>query len=146
MSRLFVVALSLALSAGALAQVRELPRAKPEAVGMSSERLKRVTDTLAADIEAKKIPGAVILVARHGKVVLYDALGKLDPASGAPMPRDAIFRIYSMTKPITTLTAMMLVEEGRLQLSDPVAKYIPSYAKMQVGVEKPDPNGGKATL
>jgi CubicO group peptidase (beta-lactamase class C family) len=142
-----VFALSLAaLLAPACAQARDLPRAKPEAVGMSSERLKRITDTLAADIEAKKIPGAVVLVARHGKVVMYEALGKLDPAGGAPMTKDAIFRIYSMTKPLVSLTAMMLVEEGRLQLSDPVAKYIPSFAKMQVGVEKADPAGGKATL
>jgi CubicO group peptidase (beta-lactamase class C family) len=146
MSRLFIVALSLALSAGVQAQVRDLPRAKPEQVGMSSERLKRITDTLAADIEAKKIPGAVVIVARHGKVVMYEALGKLDPAGSAPMTRDAIFRIYSMTKPLVTLTAMMLVEEGRLQLADPVAKYIPSFAKMQVGVEKADAGGGKPTL
>ena len=142
-----VFALSLAaLLAPALAQSKDLPRAKPEAVGMSSERLKRITDTLAADIAAKKIPGAVVLVARHGKVVMYEALGTLDPAGGAPMTKDAIFRIYSMTKPITTLTAMMLVEEGKLQLADPVAKYIPSYAKLQVGVEKAGPEGGKPTL
>ncbi len=135
-----------AFSSPAQAQVRDLPRAKPEAVGMSSERLARIKATLAADIEAKKIPGAVIIVARHGKVVMYDALGKLDPAGDAPMTKDAIFRIYSMSKPITTLTAMTLVEEGRLKLDDPVSKYIPSFAKMQVGVEKADPAGGKATL
>jgi CubicO group peptidase (beta-lactamase class C family) len=138
--------LSLALLAPAQAQVKDLPRAKPEAVGMSSERLARITATLAADVEAKKLPGAVILVSRHGKVVLYDTVGKIDPAGSAPMTKDAIFRIYSMSKPITTLTAMMLVEEGKLMLSDPVSKYIPSFAKMQVGVEKADPAGGKATL
>jgi CubicO group peptidase (beta-lactamase class C family) len=81
---------------------------------------------------------------RHGKVVMYDAIGKIDPAGDAPMTRDAIFRIYSMTKPITTVTAMMLVEEGKLQLSDPVAKYIPAFAKMQVGAEKPDAAGKPA--
>ena len=137
---------SAALLAPAHAQVRDLPRAKPEAVGMSSERLARITATLGADVEAKKIPGAIILVARHGKVVLYDAVGKIDPAGGAPMTKDAIFRVYSMSKPITTLTAMMLVEEGKLLLSDPVSKYIPSFAKMQVGVEKPDASGGKPML
>ena len=130
----------------AFAQVKELPRAKPEAVGMSSERLARIKSTLAADVDAKKIPGAVLLVARHGKVVMYDAVGKIDPAGSAPMTRDAIFRIYSMTKPITTLTAMMLVEEGKLLLSDPVSKYIPSFAKMQVGVEKSGGDGGKPVL
>lgn len=137
---------SAAFTAPTLAQVRELPRARAEAVGMSTERLARVSATLAADVEAKKIPGAVILVARHGKVVLHEAFGRIDPAGGAPMTKDAIFRIYSMTKPITTLTAMMLVEEGKLLLSDPVSKYIASFAKMQVGVEKADPAGGKPTL
>jgi CubicO group peptidase (beta-lactamase class C family) len=148
-TKLFVSALwlaSAALLAPAHAQVRDLPRAKAEAVGMSAERLARITATLGADVEAKKIPGAVILVARHGKVVLYDAVGKIDPADSAAMTRDAIFRIYSMSKPITTVTAMMLVEEGRLKLDDPVSKYIPSFAKMQVGVEKPDSSGGKAAL
>lgn len=135
-----------ALLAPAQAQVKDLPSAKPEAVGMSSERLARIKATLAADVEAKKMPGAVILVARHGKVVLYDTVGKIDPAGSAPMTKDAIFRIYSMSKPITTLTAMMLVEEGKLLLTDPVSKYIPSFAKMQVGVEKADPAGGKPTL
>src|SRR6185436_3798245 len=145
----FVVALALAsaaLLAPAYAQVKELPRAKPEAVGMSSERLARITAALSADVEAKNIPGASVLVARHGKVVQFDAVGKIDPAGGAPMTKDAIFRIYSMTKPITTLTAMMLVEEGKLMLSDPVSKYIPSFAKMQVGVEKADGAGGKPVL
>jgi CubicO group peptidase (beta-lactamase class C family) len=147
--KLFAVTLCLAaaaLLAPAHAQVKDLPRTKPEAVGMSSERLARITATLAADVEAKKIPGAVLLVARQGKVVLYDAVGKIDPAGSAPMTKDAIFRIYSMSKPITTVTAMMLVEEGRLKLDDPVSKYIPSFAKMQVGVEKTDSSGGKPTL
>ena len=113
---------------------------------MSSERLRRVSATLRADVDARKIPGAVLLVARHGKVVLYDAVGKIDPAGSAPMTKDAIFRIYSMSKPITTVAAMMLVEQGKLKLDDPVAKYIPSFAKMQVGIEKPDSSGGKAAL
>jgi CubicO group peptidase (beta-lactamase class C family) len=137
---------SAALLAPAYAQVKDLPRAKPEAVGMSSERLARITATLAADVESKKLPGAVLLVARHGKVVQYDAVGRIDPAGSAPMTRDAIFRIYSMSKPFTTLTAMMLVEEGKLMLTDPVSKYIPSFAKMQVGVEKADAAGGKPSL
>ena len=144
MKKPLILALGLAsalLLAPVQAQVKDLPRARAEAVGMSSERLARITATLAADVEAKKIPGAVVIVARHGKVVLYDAVGKIDPAGSAPMTRDAIFRIYSMSKPITTLTAMMLVEEGKLMLTDPVSKYIPSFAKMQVGVEKPDASG-----
>ena len=148
-SRNFVLALGLAsaaLLAPAYAQVKDLPRAKPEAVGMSSERLARITATLAADVEAKKLPGAILLVARHGKVVQFDTVGKIDADGSAPMTKDAIFRIYSMTKPITTLTAVMLVEEGKLLLSDPVSKYIPAFAKMQVGVEKADAAGGKPSL
>ena len=142
----FAAALSVAVACSAHAQVKDLPHAKPEAVGMSSERLARLSATLRTDIEAKKIPGAVLLVSRHGKVVLFEAMGKLDPSGDAPMTRDAIFRIYSMTKPITTVTAMTLVEEGRLKLDDPVAKFIPSFAKMQVGIEKPASDGGKPAL
>jgi CubicO group peptidase (beta-lactamase class C family) len=139
-----ILILSFALLAPV--QAKDLPSAKPEAVGMSSERLARIKAMLAADVESKKIPGAVVLVARQGKVVMFDAVGRIDPAGSAPMRKDAIFRIYSMTKPITTLTAMMLVEEGKLLLSDPVSKYIPSYAKMQVGVEKAGGDGGKPSL
>jgi CubicO group peptidase (beta-lactamase class C family) len=146
MKTVLAILFSAALVTSANAQVKDLPRAKPESVGMSSERLARIGSTLRADVQAKKIPGAIVLVAREGKVVMFDAIGKLDPAGSAPMTRDAIFRIYSMTKPITTVTAMMLVEEGRLKLDDPVSKYIPSFAKMQVGVEKSDPSGGKPTL
>ena len=127
------------------AQVKDLPTARPESVGMSSERLARLSAKLRADIDAKQIPGAVLLVARQGKVVQYEALGKLDAASDVPMTKDGIFRIYSMTKPITSVVAMMLVEEGRLKLDDPVSRYIPSYAKVQVGVEKPGADG-KPTL
>ena len=124
----------------------DLPRASGEAEGMSSERLARITATLKADVDAKKIPGAVLLVARHGKVVQYEAIGRVDPDKDAPMGRDGIFRIYSMSKPITTVAAMMLVEDGKLKLDDPVSKYIPSFGDVKVGVEKPDPNGGKPTL
>lgn len=135
---------ALALLAPALAA--DLPRATAEAAGMSSERLARITATLKADVESKKIPGAVLLVSRHGKVVQYEAFGKVDPAGSAPMTRDGIFRIYSMSKPITSVAAMMLVEEGKLKLDDPVSKFIPSFDDVKVGVEKPDANGGKPTL
>ena len=128
------------------AQGKDLPSARPESVGMSSDRLARIVATLQADVDSKKIPGAVLLVARDGKVVQYEAIGKIDPAGSAPMTKDAIFRIYSMSKPVTTVAAMMLVEEGKLKLDDPVSKYIPAFAKMQVGVEKADAAGGKPTL
>lgn len=140
----FGLALSLGLTLAQLpllAAAQPLPTARPEQVGLSSERLQMLTDVLKADVAAGKIPGAVLLVARQGKVAWFEPVGKLDPASGAPMPRDGIFRIYSMSKPITTVAAMMLVEDGRLKLDDPVAAYLPEFASMTVGVEKPGADG-----
>jgi CubicO group peptidase (beta-lactamase class C family) len=135
-------ALCLAFAAAAaLAQVRELARADPESVGLSAERLERIATRLRQDVADHRIPGAVLLVARHGKVVMHEAVGRTDPARDQPMRSDAIFRIYSMSKPITSVTAMTLVEEGRLKLDDPVARYIPSFANLKVGVEKPGPDG-----
>ena len=128
------------------AHAQSLPTAKPEAVGLSSERLGRVMAAIKSDVDKGVIPGAVLLVARHGKVVLFDSVGVLDPSSKAPMTRDAIFRIYSMSKPITSVAAMILFEEGKLSLGDPVSKYLPQMRDMKVGVEKTDPSGGKPTL
>jgi len=118
-----------------------LPRTIPERVGLSSQRLEMITETLKADVAANKIPGAVLLVARGGKVAYFESVGKLDAAKVGPMTKDAIFRIYSMSKPITTVAAMMLVEDGKLKLEDPISMYLPEFAKMTVGVEKPDANG-----
>jgi len=120
--------------------------AKPEQVGLSGERLERLTARIRADVEKNVIPGAVLLVARHGKVVLFEAIGTRDPETKAPMTRDAIFRIYSMTKPITSVATMILFEEGRLTLDQPVSRYIPQLGGLKVGVEKPDPSGGAPTL
>jgi CubicO group peptidase (beta-lactamase class C family) len=106
--------------------------AKPEDVGMSRERLGRLSDAIARDVEAGRYPGAVTLVARRGRVVHFKAHGRRDPASGAAMERDAIFRIYSMTKPLVTVAAMMLVEEGRLLLTDPVSRFVPGFATTRV--------------
>lgn len=133
--------LGLSLAGPLLAAAQSLPTAKPEQVGLSSERLQMLTDVLKADVAAGKIPGAVLLVARQGKVAWFEPIGKLDPGTGAPMQRDGIFRIYSMSKPITTVAAMMLVEDGRLKLEDPIATYLPEYARMTVGVEKPGADG-----
>lgn len=143
---LIVTALVGVLSAPALAQPPEvLPRAKtPEEVGLSSERLARVRAVTARHIETGHVPGAVILVARHGTIAYFESLGFRDRAAGAPMTKDALFRLYSMTKPITSVAVMMLVEEGRLQVSDPVSRYLPELAKLKVGVEKIDGAGGKA--
>src|SRR5262245_64869031 len=87
-----------------------LPMAKPEQLGLSSDRFNRLTATLKADVDKGVIPGAVVLVARHGKVALFEAIGARNPETKAPMTKDAIFRIYSMTKPITSVSAMMLFE------------------------------------
>ncbi len=135
MRRLADMALVLVLlSATASAWAAALPATAPEEVGLSSERLERVTDLFGRDIEAGVIPGAVILVARHGKVAYHEALGFRDRASEDPMRRDSIFRIYSMTKPIFSVAAMSLVEEGRLYLAEPMSKYLPAFTDMTVGV------------
>src|SRR5262244_3516359 len=129
-SRLFV-AIVVALCAVQV-WAADLPQAKPEAVGLSAERLDRVGKVLRAKVDAGEIPGFVALVARHGKIAYYEAYGQQDPNSKAPMKRDAIFRIYSMTKPLTSVAAMMLVEEGRMKLSDPVSMYLPELANLKV--------------
>jgi len=135
--------LPLGLVWGAFASVaaaESLPNAKPEEVGLSSERLERVTEMLRANIAANEIPGAVLLIARRGKIAYFESLGLLDPQAKTPMHKDAIFRIYSMSKPITTVAAMMLFEDARLALNEPVGKYLPALAKMQVATDnKPDP-------
>jgi len=136
------VTLLLCLVSLTQAQAQSLPTAKPEAVGLSSERLARAMAFVKNDVDKGVVPGAVLLVARHGKVVLFDSVGVLDPATKAPMTKDAIFRIYSMSKPITSVAAMILFEEGKLSLSDPVSKYLPQMRDMKVGVEKADPSGG----
>ena len=110
----------------------DLPRAKPESVGLSSDRLENIRKVLGAKVDAGEIPGYVALVARHGKVVYFDAYGVQNPNTKKPMSRDAIFRIYSMTKPITSVAAMILVEEGKIRLSDPVSMYLPELAKLTV--------------
>ena len=133
--------LGLGLAIPLLAAAQSLPTASPERVGLSGERLQMLSEVLKADVAANKIPGAVLLVARQGKVAWFDAVGKLDATAGTPMPKDGVFRIYSMTKPITTVADMMLVEDGRLKLDDPVAAWLPEYATMTVGVEKPGADG-----
>ena len=90
-----------------------LPTAKPEQVGLSSERLERVSRVLRGEIEAGKIPGAVALVARKGQIVYFEAFGVRDKSTGEAMPKDAIFRLYSMTKPFASVAAMMLMEDGK---------------------------------
>jgi CubicO group peptidase (beta-lactamase class C family) len=103
--------------------------------GFLAERLQKLTARVRSDIEHKRIPGAVMLIARGDQVIYEEALGAQDPATGQPMEVDSIFRIYSMTKPIVSVGVMMLVEEGRLQLSDPASRYLPELRGLKVGVE-----------
>ncbi|HVY14523.1 MAG TPA: serine hydrolase domain-containing protein [Rhodopila sp.] len=117
-----------------------LPTAKPEEVGLDPAALDRLSAALRDRVAAGHIPGAVALVARHGKVAYHEAFGAQDPAAGQPMARDSIFRIYSMTKPIVSIATMMLLEEGRFILADPIGKFIPAFNDTKVAV--PDGSGG----
>jgi CubicO group peptidase (beta-lactamase class C family) len=111
-----------------------LPSAKPEDVGFSSERLARIAAVLKADIEAGRIPGAVLAIARHGKLVALDAYGWRDKAGGVAMTTDTIFNIASMTKPMTAVGGLMLYEQGKLLIDDPLSKYFPKFSNMRVAV------------
>jgi len=114
-----------------------LPYAPSESVGFLPDRLERLTAAMARQVEEKKAPGVSMLIARHGKVAYRQCLGELRPG-GPAMSEDAIFRIYSMTKPVVSVAAMMLVEEGRLSIVDPVSTYIPAFADAKVGVVNGD--------
>nr|WP_249817012.1 MULTISPECIES: serine hydrolase domain-containing protein [unclassified Bradyrhizobium] len=107
----------------------------------SREGLAKVSDYIRNEIATGKIPGAILLLQQHGKPVYYENFGVRDVATEISMSADTIFRLYSMSKPITSVMAMMLVEEGKLSLDDPVSKYIPAFAKMKVGVEKKAEDG-----
>lgn len=125
------LAASLLLLTPAL-MAAELTSASPQSQGMSASRLARAHELIQAEVDAERLPGAVVLVARKGKIVHADALGFQDKATGKVMKRDAIFRAYSMTKPLVSVVTMMLVEDGKLQLTDPVSKFLPAMANMKV--------------
>ena len=134
---LALACLTLASLGSAVAQ--PLPVAKPESVGMSTQRLEKITATLAQDVADKKLPGAVVMVARKGKLVYSHTFGSLNNASAGSMQTDSIFRIYSMTKPLVSTALMMLVEDGLVQLTDPVSKFLPSFKNPMVSVPSFDP-------
>jgi CubicO group peptidase (beta-lactamase class C family) len=136
--RILATAFCMMASGAAFAE-DPLPRAKPEDVGFSAERLARIGTILKADIEAGRIPGAVIAIARHGKLVMLDAYGWRDKAAGVAMTTDTIFNIASMTKPMTTVGALMLYEQGKILIDDPLSKYFPKFANMKVAAR--DANG-----
>jgi len=118
--------------------------ARPEDVGLSSERLDRIHDAVQRHIDAGSISGAVTLVARHGKIAHLEAHGLMDIESKRAMPKDGVFRLASMSKPITAVAVMMMVEEGKVRLSDPVSRFIPEFKSMKVAVAKPNARGGGA--
>jgi CubicO group peptidase (beta-lactamase class C family) len=113
-----------------------LPQAAPEDVGLSTTRLERLGSVMRGEIERGRVPGAVALIARRGRLAYFESYGRLDPARAAPMAKDSIFRIYSMTKPIVSVAAMMLWEEGRFLLSDPIAKFLPELGALKVAVTR----------
>jgi len=142
MKGLCAAALMMPLAAAAHANGKDpLPRVDPASVGLSPERLQRIGAALKSEIEKGRLPGAVVAIARRGKLAYFESFGALDPATKAPMPHDAIFSIASMTKPIVSVGIMMLHEEGKLALADPVGRYLPQMANMQVADVKTDASG-----
>ena len=117
----------------------------PPGAVLSREKLSAIDDFINGEIASGKIPGAIVLIQRHGQQVYFKTFGKRDVEKGTPMTADAIFPIHSVTKTITSVTAMMLVDRGKIALDDPVSKYIPSFAGTKVGVERKD-DSGRAVL
>jgi CubicO group peptidase (beta-lactamase class C family) len=132
------IVVSVALPAGA----QGIPKAQsPEEVGFVASRLKRVSERLEEGVKNNELPGAVLLIARNGKIAMFDSFGFRDREAKVPMTNDTIFRITSMTKPIVSVAAIMLMEEGKLTLADPVSRYIPAFADTKVAVEKKKEDG-----
>ena len=126
------IAIALFVLPGTRVHAADLPVAAPESVGMSSEKLAKVTELMNQQVTDHKIAGGVVVVARRGKVVYFESYGKQDLASGTPMQRDTIVRLYSMTKAIATAAALMLVDEGKLELEAPASRYVPVLADVKV--------------
>jgi CubicO group peptidase (beta-lactamase class C family) len=122
---------------------RDLAMATPESVGISSERLRRIDPAMKALVDDKRVAGLVTLLERHGKIVHFNAVGTLDAGKPDPVQKDSIFRIYSMTKPVTGVAMMMLHEEGKWRLEDPVARHIPEFARLKVYTGKNDDGSPK---
>ena len=139
-----LAAMLVVITASPPSYARELQRletATPEQMGMSSARLERIAEALKKEVGDGKLPGAVVIVARKGKIVYLGAAGFQDKGANKPMAADSIFRIYSMTKPLVSVAAMMLVEDGVIQLTDPVSKFLPAFKDMQVSVATTSADG-----
>jgi CubicO group peptidase (beta-lactamase class C family) len=139
----FWAAAAIAVLLGAIAAgTRYEARAEaPASRSFSRAGLDRVGDYIKNEIAGGKIPGAIVLIQQHGKPVYFEKFGVRDVATGLPMTDDTIFRLYSMSKPVTSVAAMMLVDDGKLRLDDAVSTYIPAFADLKVGVESPDETG-----
>jgi CubicO group peptidase (beta-lactamase class C family) len=133
MKRLALIALFATL---ALPLAAAVPTGKPEDAGFSSERLGRIKEAVQRHLDAGSLSGAVTLVARRGRIAHFEAHGLMDVESKKPMPKDGIFRLASMSKPITAVAVLMLVEEGKVRLNDPVSRFLPEYKGMKVAVPK----------
>jgi len=143
--RLNLAMLVCALILATIASAQELPTAKPESVGLNPDRLDRISKTVQKDIDDKRIVGAVTLVMRHGQVAWFKAQGMQDREATKPMQPDTIFRICSMSKPITSAAVMILYEEGHFLLEDPISKYLPEFKNPKVLV-KPANGGAPYTI
>ena len=141
-----ILALALWACAAVSAWSGPLPEAKPEDVGMSSQRLERMTALMQRAVDSGDLPGAVVMIARKGKLVYQHAFGMQDKAKNVAMAPDSIFRAYSMTKPIVSVAAMILVEEGRLGMHEPISTYLPEFKTMTVAVETFDPVTGAGSF
>jgi CubicO group peptidase (beta-lactamase class C family) len=119
-------------------QTPALPRAEPDSLGLSSRRLDAMSDALRREVDRGTVPGVTMLIGRRGRIGYFEAFGHQGPdaATARPMAHDSLFRIFSMTKPIVSIALMQLVENGRLVLTDPLAKFIPAFAETRVGVER----------
>lgn len=133
-----MIAAAVAVIAFGAASAAPLPEANPDDAGFSKQGLARLDNFFAREIAAKRVPGAVVAVARDGKLVHYKAYGMLDPDKGTPMPIDAIFALASMTKPMAAVAGLTLMEQGRLPLQAKLSDYYPAFAKMKVGVPQAD--------
>ena len=131
-----VLVLWAVLLASHVATAKEIPTTKSKSVGMSAERLERIRPAMQTYIDSKQVAGIITLVSRDGKIVHNELQGEMDFESGRAMQEDAIFRIYSMSKPVVAVALMMLFEEGKFLLSDPVTKFLPELAEMKVFVEQ----------
>jgi len=109
-----------------------LPQARPADVGLYPDRTQHLLNVLRERVDQQHIPGAVVLIARRGRIAMFDAVGQQDPSAATPMKTDSIFRIYSMTKPLVSVAIMMLAERGRVLISDPVSRYLPEYGQQAV--------------